>query len=137
MSILSIPQILSNTTSANIILRALSTHRRKHEVLQQRVKLRAGKYKYAKNANKLFIYHSNEVSCCDFISKKIVSEVENRKRKEHKFLSSQEMESIDADILKGKENNKTLAIKYGVCYTTISKRKINLGLGRKNKIISR
>ena len=136
MSILSIPQILSDNTSANIILRALSTHKRKHEALQQRVKLRAGKYKYAKNANKLFIYHSNEVSCCDFISKKIVSEVAN-KRKEYKFLSSQEMESIDADILKGKESNKTLAIKYGVCYTTISKRKINLGLGRKNKIISR
>jgi hypothetical protein len=115
------------------LLRAIATHRRKYEVLQQRVILRSGKYRYSKNAEKLKSYYTNEISCCDLLINELIKSSSLKRRKTSKFLSDQERIEIEQTLISGYYSIKELAIKYGQSYENISVIKRGLGLARTYK----
>lgn len=100
------------------LLKAIATHRRKYEVLQQRVILRSGKYRYSKNAEKLKNHYTNEITCCDLLTAELIKNSSLKRRKKSNFLTIQQKKEINTMIRSGSDT-KSIAIKYNVCYDTI------------------
>ncbi len=117
----------------SIIMKAMKTHRRKHDILYLRAESGKGKYRFSKNAQKLKEKHLNEVKSCDAFMSRIIAESNLKRRKSPKFLNVVELRSIEETLKNGNYNMKSMAIDYGVSYETISRLKCKLGLGREYK----
>jgi hypothetical protein len=116
-----------------ILIKAIKTHRRKHDILFLRANAGKGKYKFSKNAEKLKERHLNEVKSCDAFMTKIIAEANLKRRKSPKFLSVLELKKIKEILSSGDYNMKSISIDFGVSYETISRIKCDLGLGRSYK----
>jgi uncharacterized protein YerC len=116
-----------------ILIKAIKTHRRKHDLLFIRANAGKGKYKFSKNAEKLKEKHLNEVKSCDAFMAKIIADANLKRRKSPKFLNISELIKIKELIKNGDKSLKSIAIDFGVSYETISRIKCDLGLGRSYK----
>jgi len=113
-------------TMQKTILKALATHKRKHQVLYLRANGRIGRTKYYSNIERLKTYHINEVNCVDLVVEKLMEELNLKRRKKSNFLTEEQRNEIQQLLLAKRLSMKNIAIKYQVSYETVSRIKRKL-----------